>query len=199
MKTLYESLLDDEEDLINNDVTIADALGLIGMKVVTVGGNASYAKNDLNKISERIIRPFKLSELKKHSKNDSIYKKYLMDGTFKTAWLSNDIKSNLTKITDVVCETLYLTINSKSNQLPAATKRLVIKNAIKDCCKSAWSVGIVGKRRYKTIQIQTLNNEGMSRFGNNCVSGIEISFIDSSNFGYEETNFLFGFSKDIWK
>lgn len=198
MKALYESLLDDEEDLINNDVTIADALGLIGMKVVTVGGNASYAKNDLNKISERIIRPFRLSELKKRSKNDSIYKKYLMDGTFRVAWLSNDIKSNLTKIADVVCETLYLTINSKSNQLPATT-RLVIKSAIIDCCKSVWFAGIAGKRRYKTIQIQTLNNEGMSRFGNNCVSGIEISFIDSSDFGYEETNFLFGFSKDIWK
>ena len=28
MRTLYESLLDDEDDLVSKDITVADALGL---------------------------------------------------------------------------------------------------------------------------------------------------------------------------
>ena len=105
MRTLYESLLDDEDDLVSKDITVADALGLQHSFVI-IQSSASIS-------TKKIDNCFKISNLNKDSKKYKDYEKYLTDGTYSLKQLQPRTIKHLSQFTELVCDAYRKCNNGK--------------------------------------------------------------------------------------
>ena len=111
MTSLYESLLDDEEDLVSKDITVADALGLQHSFVIINSSTSISAK--------KIDNCFRISNLNKDSKKYKDYEKYLTDGTYnlkRLKQLQPQTIKHLSQFTEIVCNA-YIECNKDKEKL----------------------------------------------------------------------------------
>lgn len=179
MRTLYESLLDDEEDLLSKDITPADALGLQHSFII-IQSSASIS-------SKKIDNCFRISNLNKGSKKYKDYEKYLTDGTYSLKHLQPQTIKHLSQFTEIVCDA-YIKCNKDKEKMFFVLQPYLNKEYFE---------ASNGRQSWMTILKQSIGSIGSmfhKELMNNSKNILIIKLTTSTRHKYENVHFVFCFN-----
>ena len=182
MRALYESLLDDEEDLVSKDITIADVLGLQHSFVI-INSSASIS-------TKKIDNCFKISNLNKDSKKYKDYEKYLTDGTYSLKQLQPQTIKHLSQFTELVCDAYRKCNNGKDVEKIHSMIHPYLRNDYNTGSGRAWMTILSDKRSIGSIG-SMFHKDLINNSGNVLLVKLTTSTLNPSK--YEKICFIFCF------
>lgn len=183
MRTLYESLLDDEEDLLSKDITPADALGLQHSFII-IQSSASIS-------SKKIDNCFRISNLNKGSKKYKDYEKYLTDGTYSLKHLQPQTIKHLSQFTEIVCDA-YIKCNKDKEKMFFVLQPYLNKEYFEASNgRQSWMTILNDKQYLSFHPIGSIFHKGLM---NNSKNILIIKLTTSTQHKYENVHFVFCFN-----